>query len=142
MNDLDVTIDRLRDLDAKRTQCKVTAEQFTKAPATEKAKAIDTWKLRPFQRRVLGSFDRDDALFLEALANEALPVIYTLRAENARLLQAVADGGLRAGELTAKVIDLERRLAWIKAATALGYKGTDELYKRACKLNIRSKGEQ
>ena len=62
--------------------------------------------------------------------------------ENARLLQAVADGGLRAGELTGKVIDLERRL--IACAKWVHGDQTQENYWRACgatNLNMPFKEE-
>ncbi|WP_435018424.1 hypothetical protein TA3x_000398 [Tundrisphaera sp. TA3] len=42
---------------------------------------------------------------------DAMVVIDALQAENARLMQAHMEGGIRAGELTAKLLDAERCIA-------------------------------
>jgi hypothetical protein len=59
-------IEKVLALDEKRTPGEYEAVQFCKASATAKSKAIDSWKIRPVQHRVLGSLDKDDAHFLAA----------------------------------------------------------------------------
>ncbi len=65
-----------------------TAEQFAKAPASEKSKAIDSWKIRPIQHRVLGSIDKADAHLAAAAPRLARQLLATMQ-ENERLKETL-----------------------------------------------------
>lgn len=57
-------MNKVREVDSKRTQGEWKANSFCRAPATEKEKEVDSYKIQPIQHRALGSIDKYDAEFI------------------------------------------------------------------------------
>lgn len=83
-----MTTDDLKRLALAATPGPWKASDFVQAPATDKAPAIHTKKIRPLQKTALGSFTAADADYIAAVSPD---VILSLLSENERMRGALEE---------------------------------------------------